>query len=158
MKIAFGSDEKTPLTDFLLSELRRRAIDIQLVGPLAGADLQWVDVAQEVGGRVASGEADQGLLCCWTGTGVSMAANKIAGVRAALCADAETARGARAWNQANVLCFSLSKTSDIVAREILEAWFAAQPDPSEFANVEKLRELDLVYRSEAPARQRAGSG
>ena len=142
MKIAFGSDERTHLTDFLADELGRRGHEIEVVGPPAGEELQWADVAERVAREVASGEAEQGLLCCWTGTGVSMAANKVPGVRAALCGDAETARGARRWNDANVLCLSLRATSETVAREILDAWFEAQPEPSEAENIEKVRELD----------------
>jgi len=142
MKIAFGADEKTGLTDLLAQELRRRGHDVEVVGPPAGEALQWADVAARVGRRVAAGEAEQGVLCCWTGTGVSMAANKVAGVRAALCSDAETARGARAWNDANVLCLSLRATSETVAKEILDAWFAAEADPSEAENIEKVRRLD----------------
>ena len=142
MKIALGSDEQTHLTDFLAEELRRRGYDLELVGPPAGEALQWADVAERVARQVTSGAAGQGILCCWTGTGVSMAANKVPGVRAALCADAETARGARRWNDANVLCLSLRATSEVVAKEILDAWFETQPDPSETANIDRVRELD----------------
>ena len=142
MKIALGSDERTHVTDFVVEELRRRGHDVELVGPPAGEALQWTDVGEQVGRRVASGPAEQGVLFCWTGTGVSMAANKVPGVRAALCADAETARGARRWNDANVLCLSLRATSEVIAKEILDAWFEARPDPSEAENVEKVRELD----------------
>ncbi len=142
MKIALGSDERTHLTDFLLDELERRGHNVELVGPPAGEEIEWTDVAERVARKVAAGEREQGLLCCWTGTGVSMAANKVAGVRAALCADAETARGARRWNDANVLCLSLRATSVSVAKEILDAWFEAQPDAGEAANIEKLRALD----------------
>ena len=142
MKIALGSDERTHLTDFLADELKRRGHDVELIGPPAGEEIEWTDVAERVGVKVATGEREQGLLCCWTGTGVSMAANKVAGVRAALCADAETARGARRWNDANVLCLSLRATSISVAKEILDAWFEARPDAGEAANIEKLRALD----------------
>lgn len=142
MKIALGADERTHLTGFLAHELGRRGHDVELVGPPAGEDIQWTDVAERVARRVAAGEREQGVLCCWTGTGVSMAANKVPGVRAALCGDAETARGARMWNDANVLCLSLRATSETVAKEILDAWFAAQPDPSEAENIEKVRALD----------------
>ncbi len=148
MKIVLGSDERTHVTDAVAEELRRRGHEVSLVGPPAGEDLQWADVAEQVGRRVASGEAEQGVLFCWTGTGVSMAANKVPGVRAALCGDAETARGARRWNDANVLCMSLRATSEIIAKEILDAWFAAQPDQSEAQNIEKVRALDQ-RRSEA---------
>lgn len=142
MKIALGSDERTHVTDYVVEELRRRGHEVALSGPPAGEQLQWTDVAARVGRQVASGEAEQGVLFCWTGTGVSMAANKIQGVRAALCADAETARGARRWNDANVLAMSLRSTSEVIAGEILDAWFEATPDPSEAENIEKLRELD----------------
>jgi ribose 5-phosphate isomerase B len=142
MKIAFGSDERTHVTDAVVDALRRRGHEVMLAGPPAGEALQWPDVAERVGRSVASGEADQGVLFCWTGTGVSMAANKVPGVRAALCGDAETARGARRWNDANVLCLSLRTTTETVATEVLDAWFAAAPDPSEAENIEKVRALD----------------
>ena len=142
MKLALGSDERTAVTDFVVEELRRRGHEVDLVGPPAGEELQWTDVAERVGLRVADGLVDGGVLFCWTGTGVSMAANKVAGVRAALCGDAETARGARRWNDANVLCLSLRSTSEVVAGEILDAWFEAQPDPTEAQNIEKVRRLD----------------
>jgi ribose 5-phosphate isomerase B len=142
MKIALGSDERTAVTDAVADELRERGHEVELVGPPAGDELQWADVAERVGRRVAEGEAEQGVLFCWTGTGVSMAANKVPGVRAALCGDAETARGARRWNDANVLCLSLRATSETVAKEILEAWFEAEPEASEAENIAKVRELD----------------
>lgn len=149
MRISFGADDRTALTDVLVEELRRRGHHVTVHGPPAGKPLQWADVALAVAREVASGAADQGVLLCWTGTGVCMAANKVPGVRAALCADAETARGARAWNDANVLCMSLRTTTDILAREILDAWFATTDvDPAERASIEKVRELD---------RQRAGA-
>ncbi len=146
MRIALGSDERSHLTDFVEQELRRRGFDVELAGPLKGDPVAWPDVAEAVAERVASGRADEGILFCWTGTGVSIAANKVPGVRAALCSDAETARGARAWNQANVLCMSLRATSEIVAGEILDAWFSAAADGSEEQNVKKVMQLDQRYR------------
>jgi ribose 5-phosphate isomerase B len=147
LRIALGSDERTHLTDLIEQELRNRGHEVELVGPPAGQPLQWTDAARAVAGRVASADADEGVLCCWTGTGVSIAANKVPGVRAALCADAETARGARAWNDANLLCLSLRTTSEPVVKEILDAWFTAAPDLSERENVENLKELDEYYRA-----------
>jgi len=102
MKIAVGTDERTHVTDLVVEELKRRGHQVQFVGPLTDETYPWPEVAQAVGEKVAAGECDEGVLFCWTGTGVSIAANKVPGVRAALCSDAETARGARAWNQANV--------------------------------------------------------
>src|SRR5712691_12834246 len=122
LRISLGSDERSALTDFLEQELQRRGCQVELHGPLAGGPMPWPEVAELVAEGVAHGRADTGVLCCWTGTGVSIAANKVPGVRAALCADAETARGARKWNDANVLALSLRATADQVAREILDAW------------------------------------
>ena len=151
MRIALGSDERSHLTDLVEQELRRRGFQVELFGPLKGEPLSWPDVAQAVAECVACGGAEEGALFCWTGTGVSIAANKVPGVRAALCGDAETARGARAWNRANVLCVSLRATSEIVAGEILDAWFSAAPDPGEAENVERLKSLDERYRPAVPA-------
>ena len=143
MRIAVGSDERTHVTDAVVEELRGRGHQVDTLGPLSGEPLQWADVAREVAERVARGESDQGVLFCWTGTGVSIAANKVPGVRAALCHDAETARAARLWNDANVLCLSLRATTEVVARETLDAWFSVEaPDPSEAENIEKVRALD----------------
>lgn len=119
--------------------LRAREHDVARFGALAPSENDaWPSVARTVGECVASGAAEYGVLCCWTGTGVSIAANKVAGVRAALCADAATAGGAREWNDANVLCLSLRATSVAVAEEMLAAWFAAAPtrDPTYRAMIE----------------------
>lgn len=131
MKLIVGSDEKTHLTDIVVRSLQERGHQLQLVGPLQGKQELWPSVARQVAEAVASGQADEGILFCWTGTGVSLAANKVPGVRAALCADAETARGARLWNKANVLCLSLRQTSEVMAGEILESWFDTSYQPTE---------------------------
>src|SRR5688572_14863913 len=117
MRVVLGSDEKTGLTDAVIEELKSRGVALELVGPLAGESMAWGVVGEQVGRAVAAGQVDFGVLFCWTGTGVCMVANKVPGVRAALCADAETARGARRWNDANVLVMSLRATSPAVAKE-----------------------------------------
>lgn len=143
MRIAVGADERNAVTDFVLEELRRRGHEVvRVLGPAGGRDEQWADVGRGVAEAVARGDADQGVVFCWTGTGVSMAANKVPGARAALCTDAEQARGARRWNDANVLALSLRLTSEALAREILDAWFAEEPDPSEAANIDKVKRAD----------------
>lgn len=157
LRIALGSDERSHLTDFVESQLRERGFDVELFGPIGpdappGATDPWPDVARGVAERVAAGNADYGVLFCWTGTGVSIAANKVPGVRAALCHDSETARGARAWNDANVLCLSLRATPEVVAKEILDAWFSASADPSEEPNVKKVRGLEESYRLETQSK------
>jgi ribose 5-phosphate isomerase B len=138
MRIVLGSDEQTPLTDAVADDLRDRGHEVVLVGLPGGEDLGWVDVGRRVGEQVAGGGADNGVLFCWTGTGASIAANKVPGIRAALCTDAETARGARRWNDANVLVLSLRLTSPVVASEMLDAWFSTDPDPGEADNIGKL--------------------
>jgi len=125
LKSPVGSDEKTVLTDFLVEELKRRGHTITLSGPLKGEAKGWLDVGEKIGMEVSSGSADQGVVFCWTGTGVTIAANKVSGVRAALCWDAETAKGARMWDDANVLAMSLRSTSTAIAKEILDSWFSS---------------------------------
>jgi ribose 5-phosphate isomerase B len=144
MKISVGSDERNSVTDSVVAELKKRGHELQLYGPLAGIQEGWARVARRVAEDVAGLQAEEGVLFCWTGTGVSMAANRVPGVRAALCADPETARGARRWNNANLLCLSLRKTSEAVAKEILEAWFSAayQPNPEDDAHLRELESLE----------------
>lgn len=147
MKIAVGSDERTAVTDAVVEHLRRTGCDVELHGPLANRALDWVDVGREVGERVASGAVDQGVLFCWTGTGVSIAANKVPGVRAALCADAQTAAGARKWNDANVLVMSLRATPEAVAKEICDAWLESEPDEAERATIDKVAAIEAEART-----------
>lgn len=134
MRIAFGTDERTGVTDHLRRALAERGHEVVVVGE---GD-PWPDVGRGVGEAVASGRADAGVVCCWTGTGVSMAANKVPGVRAALCTDAATAAGARRWNDANVLALGLRLTSPALADEMLDAFLATGPDGDEADNIAKL--------------------
>ena len=138
MRVVLGSDEKTPLTDAVGVDLERRGHEVVLVGPPGGDAIEWAEVGQRVGEAVAKGEAETGVLFCWTGTGASIAANKVAGVRAALCTDAATAAGARKWNDANVLVMGLRLTTPDVAGELLDAWFTTEPEPSEAGNIARL--------------------
>jgi ribose 5-phosphate isomerase B len=142
MKIAVASDEKTYLTDFVVDELRRRGHETILFGPLVGADLPWTLASEKLADAVSKGEADEGVLFCYTGTGSSIAANKVKGIRAALCGDAETARGARWWNDANVLVMSLRKTSSEVAKEILDAWFSEKVLDEEKIYIQQVAEIE----------------
>ena len=138
MRVALGSDERTALTDAVAADLRDRGHELVLVGPPGGEAKQWAEVGRNVGELVASGDCATAVLFCWTGTGASIAANKVPGVRAALCTDAATAAGARRWNDANVVVMGLRLTSADVAHEMLDAWFSADPDPEEAPNVARL--------------------
>jgi ribose 5-phosphate isomerase B len=131
VRIAFGTDERTAVTDHVQRVLTERGHQVEVVGE---GD-PWPDVGRRVGLQVGDGRCDAGVVCCWTGTGVSMAANKVRGVRAALCTDAETARGARRWNDANVLAFGLRLTTEAVATEMLDAFLSTDPDPDEAATI-----------------------
>jgi ribose 5-phosphate isomerase B len=137
MRIALGTDERTDVVDAVERHLVEHGHDVEVV---ADGDL-WPDVGRSVGEAVASGRADRGVVCCWTGTGVSIAANKVPGVRAALCTDAETARGARRWNDANVLALGLRLTSPVVAGEVLDAFCTTDPDEDEEGALLRLSEL-----------------
>jgi ribose 5-phosphate isomerase B len=139
MKVAFGADENTHLVGAIADHMEKQGHTLKRFGAAAGEVEPWGETGARVAESVARGETELGVVCCWTGTGVSIAANKVAGVRAALCADAETARGARRWNDANVLAFSLRSTSEAMAREILDAWFAEPYGESESASLEAIQ-------------------
>ena len=140
MRVAIGSDDRSPLTDAVRDALRERGHDVIPFGAIEAAAEPWPSVGRLVGQAVASGLAETGVVMCWTATGVSMAANKVPGVRAALCGDAQTAAGARRWNDANVLALSMRATSIPVALEILDAWFATpvSDDPSDSAAIDDI--------------------
>jgi ribose 5-phosphate isomerase B len=134
VRIAFGTDERTEVTDRIKAALAERGHEVAVLGE---GD-PWPDVGRRVGEAVAAGDVDRGVVCCWTGTGVSMAANKVPGVRAALCTDPETAAGARRWNDANVLALGLRLTSPVLADEMLDAFLSTDPEADEAPNIAKL--------------------
>ena len=145
MRISVAADERTGVAERVVEELRRRGHDPIVHGALAeGERDDWAWASEAAARDVAEGRAEQGIVCCWTGTGASIAANKVPGVRAALCGDAATAAGARKWNDANVLALSLRTTSAALLSEILDAWFAGEPssDEEDAANVRHLSEIE----------------
>ncbi len=147
MRIAVAADELTGVAEALPEELRRRGHEPILHGAYADGERPDWAWASEIAARdVAEGRADQAVVACWTGTGASMAANKVPGVRAALCADAQTAEGARKWNDANVLALSLRLVSAAALEEILDAWFAGRPS-SERDDVDNVAHLAELERS-----------
>ena len=127
-RIAVAADELTGVAEQIVSELRDRGNEPILHGAYApGERADWAWCSERAAREVAEGRADQAVVACWTGTGASIAANKVPGIRAALCADAQTAEGARRWNDANVLALSLRATPVSEVKPILEAWFETQP-------------------------------
>ena len=149
MKLSVGSDMDMYVAKVVFDKLRERGHEVAVYGPVVDQEIMWPEVARRVAEDVATGRADEGVLFCWTGTGVSMAANKVPGIRASLCDDAETARGARLWNKANVLCMSLRRTSEVVAEEILEKWFETEYQPNEEDDtcLAQVEELERTYSS-----------
>ena len=132
----------------VVDDLRKRGHEVEVFGALVETPALWSKVAIGVAEKVADGAFDQAVLFCWTGTGISLAANKVPGIRAALCQDAETARGARMWNDANILAMSLRVMSEVIAKEILDAWFEAQPstDEVDVACLDFLAEAEKKFR------------
>ena len=145
-RIAVGSDMRHATADGVAAHLEQAGFDVVRCGAIGGPDTAWPDVAEQVARLVAQRAVDSGVLCCWTGTGVSIAANKVPGVRAALCHDAETARGARMWNDANVLAIGLMATDAGTAAAILDAWLETpEVDPGESANIARVAALERRY-------------
>jgi ribose 5-phosphate isomerase B len=145
MRIAVAADELTGVARALPEELRRRGHEPVLHGAYVEAERSdWAWASEAAARDVAEGRTEQAVVACWTGTGASIAANKVPGVRAALCADAQTAAGARRWNDANVLALSLRATSQAELEEILDAWFSggASSDASDVENIAHLREIE----------------
>jgi ribose 5-phosphate isomerase B len=144
MRISVAADERTGVAESVLEELRERGHEPLPHGALNDDERDdWAWSSEAAARDVAEGRADQAVVCCWTGTGASIAANKVPGARAALCADAETARGARRWNDANVLALSLRSTSPALLQEILDGWFEAGPseDEEDRANIRHVDEI-----------------
>ncbi|MCW5836103.1 MAG: RpiB/LacA/LacB family sugar-phosphate isomerase [Labilithrix sp.] len=135
MKVVVGTDEARGVVEHVAGRLRERGHEVVVLPVTA-----WGEMATGVARRVAAGEFDQGVVCCWTGTGASIAANKVAGVRAALCNDAATAAGARRWNDANVLALSLRLLSEPLAAEIVDAWLDSSYAGSEDESLARIRD------------------
>jgi ribose 5-phosphate isomerase B len=151
MRISIAADELTGVAEALARELQRRGHSTLAHGVLSAGDRpDWAWAAEAAARDVAEGRAEQAIVCCWTGTGASIAANKVESVRAALCTDAATAAGARRWNDANVLALSLRSTSAALLAEMLDAWFATEPsdDADDRANVAHLAEIESAAHDE----------
>lgn len=149
MRIAASADEMTGIAESLVAELCRRGHEVIAHGALApGQRCGWAWASEAAARDVAEGRAGQAVVCCWTGTGASIAANKVAGVRAALCLDAASAAGARRWNDANVLALSLRSTSEAELEEILDAWFEGRrsDEAEDLANIAHLGEIEQTRR------------
>ena len=144
-RIAVSCDEHGPLVDALLRALKDRGFDPVYYGPSAGEEaMDWPVVTQSAVHEVQKGAAGEAIVMCWTGTGCTIVANKMSGIRAALCGDAETARGARVWNHANVLALSQRTTSEAILGEILDAWFGTDYSDDEWnrTQIDRVRAMD----------------
>lgn len=148
MNIAVGSDSTCHLTEVITKYLEEKGNELLYCGALAGKEADYIDGAREVGEAVFSRECDQGLLFCNTGTGATMIANKVPGVRAALCVDPYSAQIARLANNANVLVLGIRLTGEKLAMEIVDTWLETQPstEPRRVNFHHKTEELDEFYR------------
>jgi len=147
VRIALCSDEPYRVHQTIAAELERRGHTVVPFGAVkTGAETPWAPAAEEAALAVSRGDVDEGVLLCWTGTGICMAANKVPGIRAALCGDAATAAGARVWNHANVLCLSNRTLSDDTAKEILAAWLDTPPGDKGSAGVALLHAMEERHR------------
>jgi ribose 5-phosphate isomerase B len=145
MRVSVAADELTGVAQSLPEELRRRGHEPILHGAYADDERpDWAWASESAARDVAEGHAEQAIVACWTGTGASIAANKVPGIRAALCGDAATAEGARRWNDANVLALSLRLTSPAELDEILDAWFSGSSSdaPDDVDNVVHVQEIE----------------
>jgi ribose 5-phosphate isomerase B len=144
MRVSVAADERTGVADAVVEKLRAMGHEVSLHGALGEDRDDWAWASETAARDVAEGRAEQAVVCCWTGTGASIAANKVDGVRAALCGDAPTAAGARRWNDANVLALSLRTTAEAELEEILDAWFGTAPSDvgDDVANVAHLAEIE----------------
>lgn len=138
MKLVIASDEKTPLTDFVIDYLKSKGAEIILLGDLRTKNGKWVEIGMEVAKMVADRKVDQGVLFCWSGTGIAMAANRIKGARAALCWAPQIAKLARKWDNANILVMALVNTKNKTAKEILDVWFDTKFDEEGLNEAHKL--------------------
>jgi ribose 5-phosphate isomerase B len=147
MRIAVCSDEPYPVHEVVRAQLATRGHELVPFGALAsGKDEPWAEIAEQAALSVARGECDEGIFFCWSGTGISIAANKVAGIRAALCSDPGTARAARVWNHANILCLSNRTLSNDMAKELLEAWFEPAQTAQGDDGVRRLAAVDARHR------------
>jgi len=149
MRVAVGSDDLYDIVEFIVEKLKERGIEVIKIGALKEEKYYpWPKVGFEVGELVAKGEADYGIVICYTGTGVCIAANKVKGIRAALCTDAQTAKYSRMWNNANVLALSARLVTKILAEEILEEWLKVkEPDQSELENIKMIQEYEETSKT-----------
>ncbi len=154
MRIAFCSDELYPVHELVEAGLVSRGHELRRFGALSTrSEAPWALVAEEAALAVACGVCQEGIFFCWSGTGISIAANKVPGIRAALCTDAGTARAARLYNHANVLCLSNRLLSGDLAKEILEAWFEPYARESGAAGVADLLAVEARQLGSAGDRE-----
>ncbi len=144
MRVAIAGDHSSPqLKGRLVEWLRARGHEVVDLGTDGPASVDYPDYALAVAEQVLAGRCDWGILICGTGIGMSLAANKVPGIRAAVATDPYMARMARAHNDANVLCLGARVLGEGLAEEILEAWLATT-----FAGGRHARRLEKVRRIE----------
>ncbi|MBA2709243.1 MAG: RpiB/LacA/LacB family sugar-phosphate isomerase [Tatlockia sp.] len=148
MKIAVVSDELYPVNSFVVQELERLGHEVILFGAIkSGTNESWIEAGRSAAESISRGDCEEGVFFCWTGTGISIVANKIPGIRAALCTDEQTAAGARQWNKANVLALSNRLLTCDLAKEILIAWFNTKMDENSELAAKEIEAIEIDYAS-----------
>ncbi|MCW8451680.1 RpiB/LacA/LacB family sugar-phosphate isomerase [Legionella quinlivanii] len=148
MRIAVCSDELYPVNDFVVEALRKSGHEPVLFGALRSrSNESWIIATEEAAKAISSGACQEGIFFCWTGTGTSIVANKIPGIRAALCTDAQTAAGSRLWNNANVLALSNRLLTDDLAKEILASWFNTPLNEESEKAASEIQAIESNYKN-----------
>lgn len=144
MKVAIGCDHGgLDLKEAVISVLNDLTLQYEDMGTHDRSSCDYPDFAQKVAEAVAEGRCDQGILICGTGIGMSIAANKVEGIRAALCNEVFSAKMARAHNNANVMCIGARVVGAGVAQEIVRAYLTTEFEGGRHARrVEKIGLLD----------------
>ncbi|HKY31813.1 MAG TPA: ribose 5-phosphate isomerase B [Candidatus Polarisedimenticolia bacterium] len=143
MRVAIGCDHAAvAMKDGIVKSLREAGLTVQDEGTFSGDAVDYPDFAARVASLVASGKADRGIVLCGTGIGVCIAANKIPGIRAAVCHDVTTARLARRHNDANVLCMGARTTGASTAADAVAAFLETEFEGGR--HVQRVRKIEAL--------------
>lgn len=147
MKIAVGSDHGGfLLKDEIMKHLKQNNVEFVDFGCFTTESVDYPDIGQAVGEAVARGEYDRGIICCGTGIGISISANKVPGVRAALCGDCFSAKVSREHNDANVLALGERVIGVELARMIVDIWLSSEFQGGRHGRrVEKIAKIEEKY-------------
>lgn len=145
MRVVIGSDHAGfPLKSLVLEHVRSLGHDVQDAGSYDDRPVDFPDIARQVTGAIKEGQADRGLMVCGTGVGASIAANKVKGIRAAVCHDIHSAHQAVEHDDVNVMCIGAQIVGAWLAKDLISAYLEAEfsTDEDFRRRVEKLHQMD----------------